>query len=149
MPPSTMDETIAEALLPGEQVEVSVRGLVKVVLQLFNRCVVVLTDRRLLVFSSPWSRGYKLEEGYARDACAVLSRKVRFDGSRLVVVRARGDTITLHFARSVQSEADAVCAALSAPVDALGQANAEALAEESETQLQALEELGGLTDTQE
>ena len=103
-----LDDAVKANLLPGERVEVSAEALARVALQFFQRCSVVLTDRRLLVLKPAWPWGYKLDAAIDRLDCSVTKRKKKMDGSNLLIIEHRGEVECLFLARKWGRHADAL-----------------------------------------
>lgn len=87
-------------------------ALVKVVMQLFNRCALVLTDRRLILMTPSWPRGYKAEGSFPRSSCTILKTKRRFDGSTLIVISHGAGVTCLYLSRPWSSQAEVIIGAL-------------------------------------
>ncbi len=108
MTKASLEGTIQEALEPGERRVAFADVLVRVVLQLFERSALVLTDRRLIVLSPAWPWGYKVDAAMDRAGCRLERYKERFDGSRLMIVRNDDRNLCAYFGRSWQKEADMI-----------------------------------------
>ena len=111
---SSLDKAITEALEPGEQVIAFAEALVKVVMQLFNRCAIVLTDRRVILMAPSWPRGYKAEGSFPRSSCVILKTKQRFDGSTLLIIGHGAGVTCLYLSRPWQAQANVIVNALPA-----------------------------------
>jgi hypothetical protein len=111
---ASLDKAITEALEPGEQVIAFAEALVKVVMQLFNRCAIVLTDRRVILMAPSWPRGYKAEGSFPRSSCVILKTKQRFDGSTLLIIGHGAGVTCLYLSRPWQAQAEIIVKALPA-----------------------------------
>jgi hypothetical protein len=78
---------------------------------LFDKAVVVLTDRRLLIVS-PSFTGHELTQTHLSSGCGVLNSKERFDGSRIVAIRHESGNLCLYFARPWRAQAEWICQTL-------------------------------------
>ena len=140
-------EDISELLLPGETAVLAAPALRRVVLQLFSKCTVALTDKRVLVLAPVWPRGYGIEAGCDRTRCIVLGNRNRVDGSTVLALDFGDETIFLFLAKKVKGEADQLVAALSADSvaepGALAVAQAEVEVEDFAEAVDALEEVRG------
>ncbi len=96
---SPAEEALQGHLEDGEAVLISVGAMLRVALQFFDRCELVLTDRRLIVLKPSWPWGFKFERDFARSACSVRRHKKRVDGSQLLVVHVDGDDICFYVPR--------------------------------------------------
>ncbi len=105
---------LADELEPGERVVVAADALLRVALQLFHRCGVALTDRRLILLKPSWPWGYKLDRAMSLEGCFLVNEKDRFDGSRLMVLKHRDvdGIIGLYFGRRWRDHSDAIVGAL-------------------------------------
>ena len=101
-------EALLKALQAGEETYVFVECLRRQKLKTFERAVVALTDRRLLVIGPVFPRGFDVREAHPLADCTVVNGKERIDGSRLMVLRHDRGTLCLYFGRSHREEADAI-----------------------------------------
>lgn len=102
------EEALLQALHDGEQTYLFVECLRRQKLQMFERAVVALTDRRLIVIGPAFPWGHNVKEAHPLTDCTIVNGKERIDGSRLMVLRHDRGTLCLYFARSHREEADAV-----------------------------------------
>ncbi len=112
-----LDKAVGGTLQPGEQIVAFAEGLMKVVLQLFNKCAVVLTDRRLIMLSPSWPWGYRIDGSLPRSQCAIMNLKRKFDGSSLLILKHPGGVTCLYFSRHWQPQTDLLVAALAPPTE--------------------------------
>jgi len=101
----SVDQAVAQMLQPGETVEVTADALIRVVLQFFHRCRVVLTDRRVMILKQAWPWGYKVNAIYDRAGCGIVKYKQRVDGSQLIIIRHTQDVLCLYFHRRWREQA--------------------------------------------
>ena len=130
--PSVLEPIEAE-LRQGEAVVVYAEGLLRVVSPLFDKCAAVLTGERLIVLTQAWPWGFKVRAAESRADCGVVKYKMKFDGSRLMVLEHGEEVRCLYFSRHWQEEADVIKSEL-----AHG-------AEEFHANVEALRELGSLS----
>jgi hypothetical protein len=102
------EEALLQALQPGEHTYLFTECLRRQKFQLFERAVVAVTDRRLIVIGPAFPWGNEVKADHALATCTVINGKERIDGSRLMVIRHDHGTLCLYFARSHRDEADAV-----------------------------------------
>jgi len=113
-----LEDVVAAALKPGEQVELSSEALARVKLQFFHRCAVYLTDRRLLIFKPAWPWGYKLNSSFWREDCQIHKFKKRPDGSRLLIIKQPAGVECLYFSLRWRSQGDQLIQAIGLADDA-------------------------------
>jgi hypothetical protein len=109
---SRADEALDGHLDPDESVLTSIGALVRVALQFFDRCELVLTDRQLVVLKPQWPWGYRFERGMPRSMCAVVRHKQRIDGSQLLVVRFLDEDMCFYIPRRSRDGGVAILEAL-------------------------------------
>lgn len=102
------EEALLQTLQPGEHTYLFTECLRRQKLLMFERAVVALTDRRLIVIGPAFPWGHEIKEDHPLASCVVVNGKERFDGSRLMVMRHDRGTLCLYFPRSHRDEADAV-----------------------------------------
>lgn len=122
-------EEISGLLQPGEATVLAIPAMRRVVLQLFSKCTIALTDRRVLILAPVWPRGYGIQAECDRTACAVLGNRSRLDGSTVVALGFGDETISLFLAKKVREEKDFLVAALRVNSEAEPETVAVALAE--------------------
>ncbi len=109
---SPAEEALQGHLEEGEAVMVSVGAMLRVALQFFDRCELVLTDRRLIVLKPSWPWGFKFEQEFHRSACSVRRHRQRLDGSQLLVVHADDEDICFYIPRRARDGGVAILEAL-------------------------------------
>lgn len=122
-------EEISGLLQPGETAVLVAPALRRVVLQLFSKCAVALTDRRVLLLSPVWPRGYGVDLECDREKCTVLGSKKRIDGSTVLALGFEGETISLFLAKREREQIQLLVAALAEVVKAVPEAEVKAEAE--------------------
>ena len=106
------EEALLQSLQEGEQTALFTECLRRQKMQMFERAVVALTDRRLIVIGPAFPWGHTVKEAHPLTDCSVVNGKERIDGSRLMIIRHDRGTLGLYFARSHREEADAVLNAI-------------------------------------
>lgn len=129
-------DALARSLGDGETLLVYCEGLVRIRLQLFEKCGVALTGERVMIFRPAWPLQFKLADSYPRHACRIVREKVRIDGTRLAILRHPGGVTCLYFPRHWREQADSFCEELAAPQPA---------DEDPVVRADALDELRGLS----
>ena len=105
-------EALDGHLQEGEQLESTAGTLQRVALQFFDRCQLVLTDRRLIVLKPSWPWGFRFEADYPREACRITKVKPRVDGSTLVVIGHAGEDLCFYVPRRSRDGGIAIMEAL-------------------------------------
>lgn len=111
------EAVLLSSLRPDETVVAYAEGLVRVVLQLFENCGVLLTDQRLLVAQRAWVNHWEVRTEFAVDSCEVLEDRVRFDASRLLAVQCGEVTRCFYFGQHWRGPAGAIAWGLSSGED--------------------------------
>ncbi len=107
-----LQDTVADSLEPAERVLIQCDGLMRIASQLFAKCKVVLTDRRLIVLKQTWPWGYKVGETHELSGCLLERRRERFDGSTILDIRDAEQSLRFYFARRWSEQAEAMVRAL-------------------------------------
>lgn len=115
--PRAAEAVLRAALRPDETAVAYAEGLVRVVLQLFENCGVLLTDQRLLLAQRVWVNHWDVTTEFAVGSCEVVADRVRFDASRLLVVRSGEATRCLHFGHRWRDPAGLIAEGLSSRVE--------------------------------
>ena len=140
-------EEISGLLRPGETAVLVAPALRRVVLQLFSKCAVALTDRRVLVVAPVWPRGYGIDVECDREKCAMLGRKKRIDGSTVLALGFEDETISLFLAKKEREQVELLVASLGEVVkeepEAAVLAQAEAEAEDFADAVDTFEKVHG------
>lgn len=106
LPSLRVSRVISDALQPGEEVLAYAEGLVKVRFQLFERCVIVLTEHRLLILQPRWPFGYKLDRPFEVTGDTLVNSRQRVDRSTLAIVHEGASARYLYFPRSWRRQAE-------------------------------------------
>lgn len=106
LPSLRASRVISDALRPGEEVLAYAEGLVRARLRLFERCVVVLTQRRLLILQPRWPFGYKLDRPFEVTGDTLVNSRQRVDRSTLAIVHDGPNARCLYFPRSWRRQAE-------------------------------------------
>ena len=104
---------LRNALRPDETVIGYAEGLVRVVLQLFEGCAVLLTDQRLLLAKRAWVDHWEVKAELASASCEVIENRVRFDTSRVLVAREGETTLCLYFGHRWRDAAGVIAGMMS------------------------------------
>lgn len=103
---------LAAMLLPYERVEVDAEALIRVTMSFFHRCLLCLTDRRIIVFRPAWPWGYKAFLTLDRGDCVVDRIKKKVDGSTLMVIKSSQGVHCFYLSRRWSDHAEALERAL-------------------------------------
>lgn len=106
------EEVVAAALYPDEHLWMMVECLRRRRLHIFERSVIALTERRLMVISPAFPWGYQLDGAYPLSSSWVVNGKERIDGSRLMVLKHEGGMLCLYFGRNHRDKAEAILTAV-------------------------------------
>lgn len=117
----------------GEVVIVYAEGLLRVVSPLFDRCAVALTGERLILLAPGWPWGFRVRGTASLAECSIVRHRIKFDGSRLIVLRHGEEVRCLYFSRRWQKEADRIRVELAGGSEGF------------HTNVEALRELGALS----
>ena len=106
---------LATSLLPDEQVEMDAEALVRVTMSFFHRCLLCLTDQRLIVLKPAWPWGYKAFLTIDRAECVLDRIKKKIDGSTLVVIKHPRGIDCFYLSHRWQGQAEILERALGSP----------------------------------
>lgn len=99
-------------LLPNERVEVDAEALIRVTMSFFHRCLLCLTDKRIIVLKPAWPWGYKAFLTLDRGGCVVDRVKKKLDGSTLMVIKSPQGVNCFYLSRRWRDHAEALERAL-------------------------------------
>jgi hypothetical protein len=136
----SVEDVIGLAVDPGELVLFQSKVLRRLTFQLFEKAVVVLTDRRLLIVSPMFPNDHEVTQVHLNTDCGVLNSKERFDGSRIVAIRHESGHLCLYFARPWRAQAEWICQTLGPAVDEPAEVDRFQLSQEFGGLVEVLEE---------
>jgi CheY-like chemotaxis protein len=110
-----LQAALTTSLLPDERVELDAEALVRVTMAFFHRCLLCLTDQRLIVLKPAWPWGYRVSLAIDRDECVLDRIKKKIDGSTLVVIKHPRGIDCFYLSRHWKEQAETLERALSSP----------------------------------